>query len=331
VLGQHVTDLATEYQEQVAGLAAATGSWPALLCTQIESPRAPLQVAAATALVRDYWQAGGLVLLKWAMWNPYTGRGMNDRPPPGQPDPVDLPGLIEPERARDPAASRQARQRLDGWLDEVAAGLGALQRDGVAVLWRPCSEMNGGWFWWGRRPRQDYIAWWRFLYHELTVRRGLHNLIWVFESDSGVHTAVPVDYYYPGDDVVDVFGHNIYHDTWRLPFDADAISRRYPKVYAIPQAGPGDQRDGSWDNRTYLRAAQDWLPRCSFIGAWNTFVGPVRASQRTEPVATGRGRHHLALLHNAHAAELLADPAAVTRERLPRFGAAAAAPPRPPE
>jgi mannan endo-1,4-beta-mannosidase len=36
-------------------------------------------------------------------------------------------------------------------LDEIAVYLGELRNAGVPVLWRPYHEMNGGWFWWGRK------------------------------------------------------------------------------------------------------------------------------------------------------------------------------------
>lgn len=42
-------------------------------------------------------------------------------------------------------------QRLIRDLDQVAASLKTLKNADVPVLWRPYHEMNGGWFWWGRR------------------------------------------------------------------------------------------------------------------------------------------------------------------------------------
>lgn len=36
-------------------------------------------------------------------------------------------------------------------LDKIALSLKKLNEAGVPVLWRPYHEMNGGWFWWGRR------------------------------------------------------------------------------------------------------------------------------------------------------------------------------------
>lgn len=36
-------------------------------------------------------------------------------------------------------------------LDKVAVSLKSLRDAGVPVLWRPYHEMNGNWFWWGRK------------------------------------------------------------------------------------------------------------------------------------------------------------------------------------
>jgi mannan endo-1,4-beta-mannosidase len=36
-------------------------------------------------------------------------------------------------------------------LDKIALSLKKLNEAGVPVLWRPYHEMNGGWFWWGKK------------------------------------------------------------------------------------------------------------------------------------------------------------------------------------
>src|SRR5690606_32173687 len=38
-------------------------------------------------------------------------------------------------------------------IDQVADYLKRLRDAGVPVLWRPYHEMNGGWFWWGKKSR----------------------------------------------------------------------------------------------------------------------------------------------------------------------------------
>ena len=304
VVGQHCTDIAAEFEEQVAGLYAMTSYWPGLLSLGYEYFRQPLDVPTVTDYALKYWRAGGLVLVKWAPPNPWTGGVASDRSGGG-----DLKELL--------AAGTPVNKTWVTWLDEAAAGFARLRDAGVVVLWRPNSEMNGAWFWWGRRHRDDYIDMWRFMFDYFTRVKQLNNLIWVYESDSSVHDMVPADYYYPGDDVVDVAGHNFYHDTWDLPFDANRVFRDYPKVYAFPQAGPTkEMRDGSWNNMIMIDMIRARYPRCAFFSVWNTF-------------RAGGVESKIAILHNRNARALLEDPWIVTRDEIQWRAAEDSRPPLP--
>jgi hypothetical protein len=318
--GQHVTDLvsATEYPTMIDNLGASTGKFPAILSLAIEPGfdrfGLPLQMAEAESRALAYWQAGGLVLMKWAIYNPWAVLNANNTTG------GDLPGLLNP--ANSTTASRSANQaahdNLVSWMATVADALARLQQQGVVVMFRPCSEMNGSWFWWGRRERADYIALWRFLYDYFTRTRGLNNLIWVYESDAGTHAPVAAggqgfasDYYYPGDDCVDVMGHNLYSDDWVLAWEANAIYARYPKVYGIPQAGPGRVlRDGTFNNLIYPTQSAALLPRSSFFIAWNSFAG-------TDPATQVQSVQKFAIVDNTNARALMDHPAVVTRGALP--------------
>ncbi|MGE0043978.1 MAG: glycosyl hydrolase, partial [Vicinamibacterales bacterium] len=312
-VGQNVSDLlsATEYPDMVDRLGAITGRYPAILALAVEpvldGPGIPLQIDQAESRALAYWQAGGLVLLKWAIYNPWVTRS------PGVQTNANVAGLLAPATAADQAA----RDTLVGWMSTVADAVARLDRQGVVVMLRPMSEMNGNWFWWGRRERGEYVALWRFVYDYFTHTRGLNNIIWVYESDSGTHAPAVAggqgfasDYYYPGDDYVDVFGHNLYSATWVLRFDANEVYRRYPKVYGVPQAGPDHSlRDGTFDNLTYVVQSEARLPRSSFFIAWNDFGTPLQL---------------LSIVGNANAAALMHHPAVVTREGLPAFNGPAA-------
>ena len=120
-------------------------------------------------------------------------------------------------------------------VGELGQGHEVLDHRGA--LFRPLSEMNGGWFWHGSKRRAEYISLWRDLHDEFTFARGLTNLLWVYESDAALahvfggatnSSGTMVDYYFPGDDLVDIAGHNFYDDDWMLAFDSDAISHPPP-------------------------------------------------------------------------------------------------------
>ncbi|MCQ2608580.1 MAG: glycosyl hydrolase family 8 [Bacteroidales bacterium] len=90
-------------------------------------------------------------------------------------------------------------------LDVVAKHLLDLQEAGVAVLWRPLHEASGKWFWWGAQGAQPYKQLYYLLFDKLTNEYGLHNLIWVWNTDG-----TDADWY-PGDNYVDIAGRDFYY------------------------------------------------------------------------------------------------------------------------
>ncbi len=94
-------------------------------------------------------------------------------------------------------------------IDAIAVQLEKYQDAGVPVIWRPLHEAQGGWFWWGAHGAESFKDLWHVMYDRLTNYHGLHNLIWEFTS-IGVNGEE--DQWYPGDDVVDMVGLDVYTD-----------------------------------------------------------------------------------------------------------------------
>ena len=91
-------------------------------------------------------------------------------------------------------------------IDYISGLLKKLQDDGVPVLWRPLHEASGGWFWWGAKGPEPCKKLYRLMYDRMVNHNGLKNLIWVWTSQQN-----DTDWY-PGDDVVDIVGRDIYKD-----------------------------------------------------------------------------------------------------------------------
>jgi mannan endo-1,4-beta-mannosidase len=69
-------------------------------------------------------------------------------------------------------------------VDEAAATLRELQKEGVAVLWNPLPEANGKDFWWaGRKGIHGSAELYRQLFDRLVNHDGMQNLVWVWETD----------------------------------------------------------------------------------------------------------------------------------------------------
>ena len=94
-------------------------------------------------------------------------------------------------------------------IDAIAVELQKFEDAGVPVIWRPLHEAQGGWFWWGAHGPETFKELWHLTYDRLTNHHGLHNLIWEFTSSAAEGNHLD---WYPGDDVVDMIGLDIYTD-----------------------------------------------------------------------------------------------------------------------
>ncbi len=100
-------------------------------------------------------------------------------------------------------------------VDSLAQALSKLQDNGVSVLFRPFHEAegaggadgSGSWFWWGKDGCDVYVQLYRYLYDLLTEEYNIHNLIWEFNS----YTYKNSEYWYPGDEYVDLIGYDKYN------------------------------------------------------------------------------------------------------------------------
>jgi mannan endo-1,4-beta-mannosidase len=107
-------------------------------------------------------------------------------------------------------------------IDAIGVELKKFQDEGIPVIWRPLHEVqgnatdatgNGAWFWWGADGPTAFKDLWRLMHNRLTTPRpedefpGLHNLIWEFTSSAAQSNHLD---WYPGDDVVDMVGLDIY-------------------------------------------------------------------------------------------------------------------------
>ena len=55
----------------------------------------------------------------------------------------------------------------------------------MPVLWRPYHEMNGDWFWWGKKTGPSgHRALWRMMYDRFVNYHGLNNLLWVWNANA---------------------------------------------------------------------------------------------------------------------------------------------------
>jgi len=155
-------------------------------------------------------------------------------------------------------------------LDIVAGELKKLQDAGVIVIWRPFHECSGNWFWWGTRGPEAYKKLWRLTFDRFTKLHHLDNLVWCYNP---TETPGAIEAWYPGDDVVDMVGMDLYdgtdlgknrlasHDAHEAEYRAARALTHERKVIAMTENGPIPNPD------TLFAKHAGW----SYFVTWNQF------------------------------------------------------------
>lgn len=129
-------------------------------------------------------------------------------------------------------------ERWKSQVDVIAWFLKQLRNAGVPVLWRPYHEMNGGWFWWGKKEGENgYKKLYRMLYDRLVNFHGLNNLIWVFDANELRENIDAYDKYFPGQDVVDILATDVYQNGYALNDYDKLLALAGDKPIALGEVG----------------------------------------------------------------------------------------------
>jgi mannan endo-1,4-beta-mannosidase len=99
--------------------------------------------------------------------------------------------------------------------------------------------MNGGWFWWGKKGGHDgYKKLYRMMFDRLVKFHKLNNLLWVYGPNEVTPPHVDsYSAYYPGDDVVDVLGTDVYHTNFAKEQYDQLLAVAKDKPIAIAESG----------------------------------------------------------------------------------------------
>ena len=298
----------------------ASGQTPGMVGVDYEhdSIYTPEQLSLANQRLIEHWKRGGLVTISWSPHSPWLNDERDIAGHPGEWADTQTkshdPGRIDLRELLDPSQPRHAVWRRK--LDRVAAALQELQQAGVVVLWRPMAEMNGDSFWWGQASSpQDpelYKAVWRDMHRYLTQAKGLHNLLWVYSPYRGPVNAAeaayirPVDWAYPGAELVDVVAGVSYSDTLDIADYAAYLSFGKPVAmgeYGLTLQGSASL-DGSFDTTRYIQRLQQDYPAVAYWVSWHNWS------------IDGERVEHQALTSQRNVTALMQAPATITRSRV---------------
>lgn len=207
---------------------------------------------------------GGIVTLSWHLNNPLTNKDAWDVSDTTVVSSI-LPG-------------GKNYELFQSWLIKVADFLNTLvTNDGtkIPVIFRPWHENTGSWFWWGSKlcTPQEYKALWALT--ETTLRtHGVNNVLYAYSPGSDANEQQYMGRY-PGDELVDILGLDIYMSNSDQAFvkdmqtSLDFISRNGQirhKIIAVTETGFQCIPESNWWTNV-LMPAIDKYP-ISYILVW---------------------------------------------------------------
>jgi|SRR5579871_5718168 len=163
-------------------------------------------------------------------------------------------------------------------IDTIAMYLKQLNDAHIPILWRPYHEMNGIWFWWGNKKGKDGIAkLWAYMYDRYTNHFHLNNLLWVWGAngprDIPGDEAYPYKDFYPGNDLVDVLGADVYHVDYEQRDYNELLDLAKGKLIALTECG-------ELPNNLILNAQPKW----SWFLVWSDWIYSHNSKQQVKEV-----------------------------------------------
>jgi mannan endo-1,4-beta-mannosidase len=148
--------------------------------------------------IQQGYERGGVITISWHADNPLNGESAWD--------------TTHAVHSILPGGSKHELYKV--WLDKVAAFIGSLKsKNGtpIPVLFRPYHEFTGNWFWWCQNTctPTEFKLLWRFTVDYLQNEKGLHNILWVYNT-ADFKDKEDFLQRYPGDDVVDLVSFDSY-------------------------------------------------------------------------------------------------------------------------
>ena len=232
--GQHCMPLAGS--TRLAGVEKLIGSYPAVFGQDFGFSAAGTwdginfrQQIVDEAIRRHH--EGFIITLMW-----HAVRPIEDEPVVFE---ESIQGKLTDEQWSDLLTSgTEVHERWKSQVDVIAFFLKQLRDADVPVLWRPYHEMNGGWFWWGKRTGENgYRKLYRMLFERLTNFHHLKNLLWVFNANEVRENVDPYAEYYPGNDVVDILATDVYSNQFTEIDYTSLLALAEDKPIALGEVG----------------------------------------------------------------------------------------------
>lgn len=144
----------------------------------------------------------------------------------------------------------------------------------IPVLFRPFHEHTGSWFWWGKNlcTVDEYKALWRFTVDYLRNTKNIHHLLFSYSTD---RFKTEKDYLerYPGDDLIDLVGFDLYDRGSDYPSIlsncaklVSKIAADKNKIGAVTEAGGPISKNAEWWTKILLKSIRPY--DLSYVLVW---------------------------------------------------------------
>jgi len=210
--------------------------------------------------VINQYERGGVVTISWHANNPNINQNawVTDANKPSASDKQTVASILE---------GGKNNEKFLSWLDKVAKFLNSLETPygvKVPVIFRPWHEHTGSWFWWGEKEctPEQYKNLWTMTVEQLK-KNDVVNVIYAY-SPGGEENPTSNHYMerYPGDEVIDVLGLDIYcmaeneEDTLSIASFANSLDKNlelvcklgkeHNKVVALTETGFETIKTANW-------------------------------------------------------------------------------------
>jgi mannan endo-1,4-beta-mannosidase len=219
--------------------------------------------------IKNGYQRGGVITLSWHAQSP-LGK------PKGAWD-------ITPGSVASILPNGEKHTMYLQWLDRVADFISSLRGkngEAIPVLFRPFHELTGNWFWWCQNvcTVEEYKSLWRITRQYLQDQKGLHNLIWVYNTAGDFNTETEFLERYPGDEQVDMVSFDTYQggdptkgkefsaNTQRRLTLLSSVADSHQKLYALAETGFEQVPYATWWTETLMQAIGN--TKISYVLLW---------------------------------------------------------------
>ena len=219
--------------------------------------------------IKEGYERGGVITISWHADSPW-GNGKNAWDTTHGTVTSILPSGVNHELFK-------------SWLDKVADFISSLKGskgEAIPILFRPFHELTGNWFWWCRNTcsEEEFKTLWRFVSYYLQQEKGLHNLLYVYNTSGDFKNKEEFLQRYPGDDKVDMLSFDAYQyddpqkndwfvkNTNSLLQMAGEAANEKNKLFAFGETGYEAIPYANWWTNTLLKAIGD--NKISYVLLW---------------------------------------------------------------